>query len=89
MDLNTRFSEEQIIDFLRQAETGLPVKELCRQHDFSDASFYTWRAKSGGMNLPDAERLNELEAENERLKKLLAESILDADALRSVRGRNR
>ncbi len=89
MDLKKRFSEEQIIGFLKQAEAGVLVKELCRQHGFSDASFYTWRAKFGGMNVSDAKRLKELEAENSRLKKLLAESILDAEALRSVLGRKR
>jgi len=87
--LKKRFSEEQIIGFLKQAEAGVPVKELCRQHGFSDASFYTWRAKFGGMTVPDAKRLRELESENARLKRLLAESILDAEALRSVLGRKR
>jgi putative transposase len=89
MDLKKRFSEEQIIGFLKQAEAGVPVMELCRQHGFSDASFYTWRAKFGGMTVPDAKRLKELESENARLKRLLAESILDAEALRSVLGRKR
>ena len=89
MDLKKRFSEEQIIGFLKQAEAGVPVKELCRQQGFSDASFYTWRAKFGGMTVPDAKRLKELESENARLKRLLAESILDAEALRSVLGRKR
>ena len=89
MDLKKRFSEEQIIGFLKQAEAGVPIKELCRQHGFSDASFYTWRAKFGGMSVPDAKRLKELETENARLKRLLAESILDSEALRSVLGRKR
>ena len=66
--------------------TGSGAIQLCRQHGFSDASFYTWRAKFGGMNVSDAKRLKKLEAENSRLKKLLAESILDAEALRSVLG---
>ena len=89
MDLKKRYSEEQIIGFLKQAEAGVPVMELCRQYGFSDASFYTWRAKFGGMTVPDAKRLKELESENARLKRLLAESILDAEALRSVLGRKR
>ena len=80
--MKKRFSEEQIIGFLKQAEAGVPVMELCRQYGFSDASFYTWRAKFGGMTVPDAKRLKELESENARLKRLLAESILDAEALR-------
>lgn len=90
MDLKKRFTtEEQIIGFLKQAEAGVPVKELCRQHGFSDVSFYTWRAKYGGMTVPDAKRLRELEVENSRLKKLLAESILDAEALKVALGRKR
>ena len=89
MDLKKRFSEEQIIGFLKQAEAGVPVKELCRQHGFSDASFYNWRAKFGGMNVPDAKRLKELEAENARLKRMLAESLLDAEALKVALGRKR
>lgn len=75
--------------FLKQVEAGVPVKELCRQHRFSDVSFYTWRAKFGGMSVSDAKRLRELEAENSRLKKLLAESILDAEALKVALGRKR
>ena len=89
MDLKKRYSEEQIIGFLKQAEAGIPVKELCRQNGFSDASFYTWRAKFGGMSIPDARRLKELEAENGKLKRLLAESILDAEALKAALGRKR
>ena len=84
-----RFSEEQIIGFLQQAEAGVAIKELCRQHGFSDASFYNWRAKFGGMSVPDAKRLKELEAENAKLKRLLAESILDAEALKFALGRKR
>lgn len=87
--MKKRFTEEQIIGFLKQAEAGVPVKELCRQHGFSDGSFYTWRAKFGGMNVPDAKRLRELEAENSRLKKLLAESLLDTEALKVALGRKR
>ena len=71
MDLKKRFSEEQIIGFLQQAEAGVAIKELCRQHGFSDASFYNWRAKFGGISVPDAKRLKELEAENAKLKRLL------------------
>lgn len=71
--MKKRFSEEQIIGFLREVEAGLPVKELCRKHGFSGASYYLWRSKFGGMSMPDAKRLGELETENTRLKKLLAE----------------
>ncbi len=87
--MKKRFTEEQIIGFLKQAEAGVPVKELCRQHGFSDGSFYTWRAKFSGMSVPDAKRLKELEEENARLKRLLADSILDAEALKVALGRKR
>ena len=70
--MKKRFSEEQIIGFLREAEAGMPIKDLCRRHGFSEASYYLWRSKFGGMNVPDAKRLKDLEAENARLKKLLA-----------------
>ena len=79
--MKKRFTEEQIIGFLKEAEAGVPVKELCRQHGFSDASFYTWRRKYGGMEVSEAKRLRELEQENARLKKLLAETMLDKEAL--------
>ena len=62
--MKKRFADEQTIEFLKQADGGVPVKELCRQHGFSDASFYTWRAKFGGMTIPKAKWLRELEAEN-------------------------
>jgi putative transposase len=77
----SRFTEEQIIGFLKQAEAGMSVQELCRKHGFSDGSFYNWRAKFGGMDASDAKRLRELEAENAKLKKLLAEAHLDIHAL--------
>ena len=64
--------------------SGTPVMELCRKHGFSDASFYIWRQKFGGMDVPDAKRLRALEAENAKLKKLLAEAILDKEALKVV-----
>lgn len=82
----SRFSDEQIIGFLRQAEAGLPVKELCRQGGFSDGTFYKWRAKFGGMQSTDAKRLRELESENGKLKRLLAEAHLDIHALKDVFG---
>jgi putative transposase len=82
--VKTRYTEEQIIGFLQEAEGGLPLKELCRRHGFSEASFYLWRTKFGGMNVSDAKRLRELEAENARLKKLLAESMLEIEVSREV-----
>jgi len=72
-----RFSEEQIIGFLREAEAGMPVKDLCRKHGFSEASYYLWRSKFGGMSVPEAKRLKDLESENGHLKKLLAEQLLE------------
>ncbi len=82
----SRYTEEQIIGFLRQAEAGMPIKELCRKGGFSDATFYKWRSKFGGMEVSDAKRLKELESENGKLKKLLAEAHLDIHALKSVFG---
>ncbi len=73
--MKKRFSEEQILGFLREAEAGMPIKDLCRRHGFSEASYYLWRSKFGGMSVPDAKRLKDLEAENTRLKKLLAEQV--------------
>ena len=82
--MKKRFSEAQIIGFLREAEAGLPVKPLCRRHGFSEASYYLWRNKFGGMTVSDAKRLKELIAENTRLKKLLAESVLDNEVTRDA-----
>ena len=82
--MKKRFSEEQIIGFLREADRGVPVKELCRKHGFSDASYYLWRSKFGGMEVSDARRLKALEAENAKLKKLLAESMLENDVSREA-----
>jgi len=79
-----RYSEAQILGFLKEAESGIPVKELCRKHGFSDASFYNWRSKYGGMELSDIKRLKALELENSRLKKLLAETMLDKEALEAA-----
>jgi len=79
-----RFSEEQIIGFLKEADRGIPVKELCRRHGFSEASYYLWRSKFGGMDVSDAKRLKALESENARLKKLLAESMLENEVSREA-----
>ena len=77
-----RFTTEQIIGFIKQAEAGMAVADLARQNGFSQASFYGWRAKYGGMEAEDAKRLKELEQENGRLKRLLAEAHLDIEALK-------
>lgn len=82
--MKKRYSEEQIIKFLREADTGVPVKELCRRHGFSEASYYLWRGKFGGMDVSDAKRLKALETENTRLKKLLAEAMLEQEVTREV-----
>jgi putative transposase len=74
---------------LKEAEAGVPVKELCRKHGFSDAAFHGWRTKFGGMQVTEAKRLRELEAENAKLKKLLAESQLDIGALKVAFGLKR
>ena len=82
--MKKRFTDEQIIGFLKQAAEGTPIKELCRKHGFSDASFYLWRKKFGGMDVSDAKKLRALESENAKLKKLLAEAMLDNEALKVV-----
>ncbi|AAW73580.1 IS1404 transposase [Xanthomonas oryzae pv. oryzae KACC 10331] len=84
MDVKKRFSEEQIIGFLREAEAGMPIKDLCRRHGFSEASYYLWHSKFGGMSVPDAKRLKDLEAENKRLKKLLAEQVFQNDLIKDA-----
>ncbi|MGF6711278.1 putative transposase [Luteibacter sp. W1I16] len=82
--MKKRFSEEQIIGFLREAEAGMPIKDLCRKHGFSEASYYLWRSKFGGMSVPEAKRLKDLESENGRLKKLLAEQLLENEVIREA-----
>jgi putative transposase len=82
--MKKRYSEEQIIGFLREAESGIKVKDLCRRYGFSEASFYAWRSKFGGMEVSDAKRLKALEAENAKLKKLLAESMLENEVTKEA-----
>ena len=84
----SRFSEEQIIAVLREHEAGAKTAEVCRRHWISDATFYKWKSKYGGMEVSDAKRLKALEDENRRLKKLLAESMLDNAALKDILGKN-
>lgn len=85
----SRFTEEQMIGFLKQAEAGLPIKELCRKGGFSEATFYKWRSKFGGMQVSEARRLKALEDENAKLKRLLADAHLDIHALKTVFGTKR
>jgi putative transposase len=82
--MKKRYTEEQIIKFLKEADSGVPIKELCRRHGFSEASYYLWRSKFGGMDVSDAKRLKALEAENTRLKKRLAESLLENEVTREA-----
>ena len=82
--MKKRYSEEQIIGFLREADAGVAIKDLCRRHGFSEASYYLWRSKFGGMTVSEAKRLKELEVENARLKKLLAESMLENEVTREA-----
>jgi putative transposase len=89
MDMRkSRLSEEQIIAILKEHQAGIALAEICRKHGISDATFYTWRSKYGGMEVSDARRLKALEDENRRLKKLLAESMLDVSTLREALGKN-
>jgi putative transposase len=80
----SRFSEEQIVRVLKEAESGVPVAELTRREGISDVTFYRWKAKFGGMEVNDARRLREWEDENSRLKKIVAQQALDIDALKAV-----
>jgi len=82
-----RFSEEQIIAVLKEADAGAKTKELCRRHGISEATFYNWKAKYAGMTVSEVRRLKELEAENSKLKRLLAEAELEKAALKDLLGR--
>jgi putative transposase len=82
----SRFTEEQIIGFIKQLDAGMNAAEVCRKGGFSTATLYKWRAKFGGMEASEAKRLREVEAENSKLKKLLAEAMLDNEALKVAFG---
>lgn len=84
----SRFTEEQIIAILNEQERGLATAEVCRRHGVSPASFYKWKAKFGGMDVSDARKLKTLETENARLKRLLADSMLDNVVLKDLLGKN-
>jgi putative transposase len=83
-----RFSEEQIIEVLKEAEAGTKVTELCRRHGISDATFYTWRSKYGGLEVSEMRRLRQLEEEDRRLKAIVADQALDLRALKDVLAKN-
>ena len=80
----SRFSEEQIIAILKQQESGIATADVCREHGISSATFYKWKAKFGGLEVSDARRLKALEDENAKLKKLLAEQMLDMAAMKEL-----
>jgi putative transposase len=84
----SRFTEEQIIRVLKEHAAGLSATELCRKHGVSEPTFYKWRSRYGGMEISEARKLKTLEEENRRLKKLLAESLLDAATLKEMLGKN-
>jgi len=84
----SRFSEEQIIGILREQEVGASTAEVCRKHGLSDATFYRWKARYGGLELSEAKRLKALEDENGKLKRLLAEAMLDNAALKDLVRKN-
>jgi putative transposase len=83
-----RYTEEQIIKILRDAEAGATVSEVCRKHGVSEWSFYRWRQKYGGMTVSDAKRLRTLQEENARLKKIVAEQAIDIDLLKEINSKN-
>ena len=83
----SRFTEEQIIGILREQEAGIPVADLCRKHGLSSPTFYRWKAKYGGMDVSEARRLKALEDENAKLKRMLADSMLDNVALKDLLGK--
>jgi putative transposase len=84
---NSRFNEEQIIAILKQSEAGAKTSDLCRQHGISAATFYAWRSKYGGMDVNEAKRLKQLEEENAKLKRIVADQALDITMLKDVLGK--
>jgi len=86
--VKTRYSEEQIIGVLKEAEAGIPITELCRKYGISDATYYNWKARYGGMTTSEMRRLRQLEDENRRLKQLVADLTLDNQALKAVISKN-
>ena len=84
----SRFSDEQIIGILKEHQAGLSAADLCRKYGVSDATFYKWRSKFGGMEVPEAKRLKALEEENGKLKRLLADAMLDVSTLKEMLGKN-
>ena len=83
-----RYTEEQIIGVLKQAETGVKTADLCREHGISNATLYKWKAKFGGMEVSDARKLRHLEDENQKLKRIVANQVLDIEALKAINSKN-
>ena len=86
--MKQRFSEEQIIGILKQQEAGTTTAELCRQHGISAATFYKWKSKYGGLNVSEAQRLRQMELENAKLKRIVADQALDIVALKDINSKN-
>ena len=86
--MKKKFSEEQIIGILKQQESGVKTADVCREHGISTNTFYTWKSKFGGMNVSEAQRLRQLEAENAKLKRIVADLTLDNVALKDVLSKN-
>jgi putative transposase len=86
--MKQRFSEEHIIGILKQQEAGTSTAELCRQHGISAATFYKWKSKYGGLNVSEAQRLRQLELENAKLKRIVADQALDIVALKDINSKN-
>ena len=84
----SRFTQDQIIGILKEHQAGATAADLCRRHGISDATFYTWRSKYGGMEVSEARRLKALEEENAKLKRLLAESVMDVSTLKELLAKN-
>ena len=84
----SKYTEEQIVGILKESEAGISITELCRKYGISDATYYNWKAKFGGMELSDVRRLKRLEEENRRLKTIVADLTLDNQALKAVVGKN-
>ncbi len=82
--MKKRFTEEQIITLIYEVDSGMPLKEVCRKHGISTATYYNWKAKCGGMKVSEAQRLRSLEAENSKLKRLVADQALDSVALKAI-----